>query len=177
MGAHEVNLIDLERLEYTAKVPVGGVPRPIAITRDERTLYSALSNLHGFVIVDIPSRKLVRKIELPPAPPNTDPLEPHAPTHGLALSPDGRELWVTSLGDGGMYVFDTGAQTLSKIIPVGKGPNWVAFSPEGRYCAVSNTTSNDCSVIDTKSRREVARVRVGHAPKRLVAVSIPASAG
>jgi YVTN family beta-propeller protein len=174
MGADEVNLIDVERMEFVAKIPVGGVPRPIAITRDERTLYSALSDLHGFVIVDIPSRELVRKVELPPAPPNTDPLEPHAPTHGLALTPDERELWVTSLGDGGMYVFDTRAGTVSSRIPVGKGPNWVTFSLDGRLCAVSNTTSGDCSVIDTKARREVARIKVGRAPKRLLAVNVPA---
>jgi YVTN family beta-propeller protein len=175
MGADEVNLIDVERLEYVAKVPVGGVPRPLAVTRDERTLYSALSDLHGFVIVDIPSRKLLRKVVLPPAPPNTDPLEPHAPTHGLALTPDERELWVTSLGDGGMYVFDTRSGTVSKLIPVGIGPNWVTFSADGRYCAVSNTTSGDCSVIDTKARHEVARIKVGRAPKRLLAVNVPAA--
>jgi len=40
---------------------------------------------------------------------------------------------------------------------------------------VSNTGSDDCSIIDTRARREVARIKVGKAPKRLVAVAVPAA--
>jgi YVTN family beta-propeller protein len=47
------------------------------------------------------------------------------------------------------------------------------FSPDGRYGAVSNSGSDDSSIIDTRTRREVARVKVGKAPKRLLAVTVP----
>src|SRR6185369_8879387 len=69
MGAHKVHLIDVKTRSYLAEVPVGGVPRPLAVTRDEKTLYCALSDLHGFVIADIPARKVVHTIDLPPLPP------------------------------------------------------------------------------------------------------------
>jgi YVTN family beta-propeller protein len=173
MGAHLISLIDLRKMEYTAKIPVGGVPRPYAVSHDERWLYVALSDFHGFVAVDLHSGKQIRRVELPPAPPSTCPLEPHTPTHGLALTPDGKELWVTSLADSGMYVYDVAAHEISKEIPTGRCPNWVTFSPDGKYCCVSNSDSDDCSIIDTGTRREVARPKVGHGPKRLLAVLVP----
>jgi YVTN family beta-propeller protein len=173
MGDHEINRIDLKRMDYVQKIPVGGIPRPYAISKDEKVLYVALTDLHGFVIVSIPDQQVVGRVDLPPAPPLRCALEPHTPTHGLELSPDGKELWVTSLADAGVYVYDVGAKKLSKEIPTGKCPNWVAFSPDGKYCFVSNSASDDCSIINTETRQEVARIRVGKGPKRLLAVSVP----
>jgi YVTN family beta-propeller protein len=173
MGDREIDRIDLKTMEYVQKIPVGGVPRPYAVSRDEKVLYAALTDLHGFVIASIPDRKVIGRVELPAAPPLRCALEPHTPTHGLELSPDGKELWVTSLADAGVYVYEVETKKLSKEIPTGKCPNWVAFSPDGKYCVVSNSESDDCSIIDSQTRQEVARIRVGRGPKRLLAVSVP----
>lgn len=89
------------------------------------------------------------------------------------LHPDGRELWVTSLGDSGVYVYDVATKKISSEIPVGKCPNWITITPDGRYVAVSNSDSDDCSIIDESTHREVARVKVGKSPKRLLALQIP----
>jgi YVTN family beta-propeller protein len=173
MGDNQINVIDLKRMEYAEKIPVGGIPRPYAVTRDGKTLYSALTDVHGFVIVNVPEAKIVRRVELPPAPPSTCPLEPHTPTHGVELTPDGKELWVTSLADGGVYVYDVATGKISREIHVGKCPNWITVSADGEYVAVSNSGSDDCSIIDAHTMREVARVKVGKGPKRLLAVVVP----
>ncbi len=172
MGDHEIDAIDLKRMDYAEKIPVGGVPRPYAVSKDGKTLYSALTDFHGFVIVSIPERKAAARVALPPAPPSSCALEPHTPTHGIELSPDGAELWVTSLADHGVYVYDVATKKISKEIQTGECPNWITFSPDGRYVAVSNSGSDDCSIIDRRARREVARVKVGKGPKRLVAVNV-----
>jgi YVTN family beta-propeller protein len=172
MGDHKVNLIDLGTLSYAAEIPVGGVPRPLAVTRDEKTLYCALSDLHGFVIADIPSRKVIHKVELPALPPGTKFPVPQTPTHGLELLPDEKELWVTSCGTDQVYVFDTKKRTLVGKVGVGKGPNWVTFSPDGRYCCVSNVLSDDVSILDVRKRQERARIPVGKQPKRLVVAKV-----
>jgi len=171
MGGHKVNRIDLKKLRYEAEIPVGGVPRPLAITRDEKTLYCALSDLHGFVIADIPRRQVVETIRLPPLPADIKFPVPHTPTHGLELTPDGKELWVTSCGTDAVYVFDTASKKVVGKVGVGRGPNWVTFSPDGRYCCVSNVLSDDVSILDVGKRKEVARIKVGKQPKRLVVVS------
>ena len=178
MGDQAVNMIDLEKMDYAASIPTGGVPRPYVITRDGRTMYVAESDLHGFVVVDIPAKEVVRRVEMPAEhpTPREHPGEPiNTLTHGLALSPDEKELWVTSLLDDAMYVYDVGSQKIVSQVPVGSGPNWVAFSPDGKYVCVSNAADDDVSIIDVKARREVARLKVGRVPKRLVAASVPSS--
>lgn len=169
----QVKMIDLRTLEYIAEIPVGGVPRPIAVDRDEKTMYVALSNFHGFAIVDIPSRKVVQRVEFPPLPPNTD-LRPllNTATHGLMLTPDGKELWAASVPTGNVFVYDIASGKVAPPIAAGQLPNWIAFSPDGHYGCVTNTGSNDCSIIDRHSKKEVARIKVGKAPKRLTALSV-----
>ncbi|HVN05470.1 MAG TPA: YncE family protein [Bryobacteraceae bacterium] len=175
MGSNEIDVIDLAAMQYSARVPVGGIPRPYAVSSDEKTLYTALTNLHGFAIADIPSRKVIDRVELPPAPPLNCPLEVNTPTHGLALTPDGKQLWVTSLADSGVYVYDLASRKTSHLIHAGKCPNWIAISPDGKYAAVSNSDTNDCSIIDTRTEREVARLKTGKGPKRVLVVSVPAA--
>jgi YVTN family beta-propeller protein len=173
MAGHQVRLIDRKTLGYLADIPVGGVPRPLAVTHDEKLLYCALSDLHGFVIADVPRKKVVQTVHLPKLPEGTRFPVPHTPTHGLELTPDEKELWVTSCGTDTVYVFDTARRQVVGKVGVGSGPNWVAFSPDGKYCCVSNVLSDDVSILDVARRKEVARVKVGKLPKRLVAVNAP----
>lgn len=174
MGDHEIDRIDLNKMEYTDKIPVGGIPRPYAVTKNEKTLYVALSDYHGFEVINIPDKKEIAKVDLPAAPPADCALEPHTETHGLALSPDERELWVTSLSDSGVYVYDIATKKLSKEISTGECPNWIGFSPDGKYVTVSNCASNDATIIDTKTRQAVATIKTGEGPKRLLAMVVPA---
>jgi YVTN family beta-propeller protein len=175
MGEHMIKRIDLKILEYTDEIPVGGVPRPFAVTKNEKTLYVALSDYHGFEIVNIPDKKEIARVDLPTAPPADCILEPHTETHGIALSPDEKELWVTSLSDGRLYVYDIAAKTLSNKISTGECPNWIGFSPDGKYVTVSNCASNDATIIDAKSRQVVATIKTGEGPKRLLAMVVPGS--
>ncbi len=173
MGDNKVNLIDLKTLAYVAEIPVGGIPRPLAVTRDEKTLYCQLSDLHGFIVADVPARKVVARVELPPLPPDVKFPVPNTPSHGLALTPDEKELWVTSCGTDTVYVYDTASKKVTDKVRTGKGPAWVTFSPDGKYCCVSNVLGDDVSVIDAAKREEVARVKVGKMPKRLVVAAVP----
>ncbi len=172
MGSNAVNVIDLKTMSFSAIVPAGGRPRPYVISSDGKTMYVAVSYLHGFDIVDIPDKKLLQRVEMPAqhtGPPRPRKFEtPDTLTHGLALTPDGKELWVTSLLDDCIYIYDLQARKFTGHMATGDGPNWIVFSPDGKYGCVSNTDSDDVSIFDVKQRREVARVKVGKVPKRLV---------
>jgi len=172
MGEKEIDEVDLKTMEYVAKVPVGGIPRPYAVSHDQQRMYVALTDFHGFAVISIPERKAMERVELPPAPPSTCALEPHTPTHGLELTPDGKELWLTSLADSGVYVYNVATKRLSPEIHTGECPNWITVSPDGRYVAISNSASDDTSIIDAQSRTEIARVKVGKGPKRLLIVDV-----
>jgi YVTN family beta-propeller protein len=176
MSGHEIDLIDLEKMDYAAHIPVGGRPRPYVVSSDGNTMYVALADLHGFVIVDIPGKKVLERVEIPSEHPTLRKLEYESQdtlTHGLALTPDGSELWVSSLLDDSMYIYDVKAKKVTGRVSTGMGPNWIVFTPDGKYACVSNTDTDDVSVIEVKSRREVTRVKVGKVPKRLAVAAAP----
>jgi YVTN family beta-propeller protein len=178
MGSHEIDVIDLEKMDYSAHIAVGGRPRPFVVSKDCRTMYVAVSDLHGFNIVDIPEQKVTQRVEMPsehPGPPRPREFEtPDTATHGLALTPDESELWVTSLLDDCIYIYDLKAKKITGRLNTGDGPNWVVFSPDGKFGCVSNTDSDDVSIFSVKERREVARVKVGKVPKRIAVAIVTA---
>jgi len=171
--AYRIHRIDLAKMEITNEVKVAGDPRPFAITKDEKTLYTALSGLHGVAVIDIP-HETMSQIALPPMPWMACKVEPpNTPTHGIALTPDARKLWVTSVSDAGVYVYDIATKKLGKKITVGACPNWISFSADGKYAGVSNADSDDTSILDVKAEKEIARVKVGTAPKRVLVIEVP----
>jgi YVTN family beta-propeller protein len=75
----------------------------------------------------------------------------------LALSPDGRELYVACEASSTVIVVDAQGRRAVAEIPVGGQPNDVAFSPDGSRAYVTNCLDDTVSVIDT-AKREVLRV-------------------
>ncbi len=178
MGSHEVNIIDLEKMDYSAHIPVGGRPRPYVVSPDAKTMYVATANLHGFMIVDLTGHKEPQKVELPSHNPTLRKLEYETPdtlTHGLALTPDGSELWVSSLLDNCMYIYNVKSGKVTGKVPTGIGPNWIVFTPDGKYACISNTDTDDVSIIDVSTKQEVTRIKVGRVPKRLAIAVAPES--
>src|SRR5260370_31820769 len=132
--------------------------------------------MHGFVMGGSAGKKVLERVEIPSehatrAKPEYE--TPDALTHGLALTPDGGELRVSSLLDDAMYIYDVNAKKVTGKVSTGIGPNWIVFTPDGKYACISNTDTDDVSVIDVKSRREAARVKVGKVPKRLAVAIAP----
>jgi YVTN family beta-propeller protein len=168
-----IDRIDMKTLEFTRQVPVGGDPRPFIVTADEKTLYTALSGLHGFATVDT-VKQTIAEVVLPAMPYMECKGEPpNTPTHGIALTPDGTKLWITSVGDAGVYIYDLAARRMSKKLATGACPNWISISRDGKYAAISNADSGDVSIFDVRSEKELARPKSGAAPKRLLIVDVP----
>ena len=180
MGSHEIDLIDLEKMDFSARIPAGGRPRPYTVSPDGKTMYVAVADLHGFVIVDIPGQKVTERVEIPAEHATMRKLQYETQdtlTHGLALTPDGSELWVSSLKDDAMYIYNVSTKKVTGRVITGEGPNWIVFTPDGKYACVSNADTDDVSIIDAKTRREVTRVKVGKVPKRLALAGVPLATG
>lgn len=168
-----ISRIDLSKMEITNNVKVAGDPRPFIVTADEKTLYTALSGLHGFATIDI-ANQTMSQFALPPMPWMNCKVEPpNTPVHGIALTQDGKKLWITSVADSGIYIYDIATKKLSKKITVGACPNWISMSKDGKYAAVSNADTDDASIMDAHSAKEIARIKVGKAPKRLLVIDVP----
>src|SRR5262249_1575795 len=155
------------------EIPLPGQPRPLVIDPDMRRLYVQLSDLHGFVVVDLAARRVIDKVLLPDAPPGAEPLIPRTFSHGIGIAPDGKTLWVTSLLDDSVSVFSLPDLRRLGTTRVGQGPDWLTFSADGTRCYVPNAGWDRVSGGEVVSRKEVTRIRVGGRPKRIISVSRP----
>lgn len=79
----------------------------------------------------------------------------------LAISPDGKRLYVTNSG-GNLTVLDIAANptrpAVVATVPVGRSPHGVAVTPDGRYVVVANILSGNLSVVDAGTNQVVATV-------------------
>ena len=136
MGDHKLTAINIQTEEPEFEIPVGGIPRPVAIEAGPggmpRRLFVQLSDLHGFAVVDFAARKVVDKVLLPDAPSGAIPLIPRTFSHGIGIAPDGRTLWVTSLLDNSVSVFSLPDLKRLDTVPVGRAPDWLTFTPDGK---------------------------------------------
>jgi YVTN family beta-propeller protein len=173
MAGSRMTIFDTTTRKQLAEIAPGDWVRPIALRRDETLAYVALSKLHGFAVVDLKQRKVIRRVELPALPPGTEIPPYETLTHGLALTPDERELYVTSMAGKAVYAFSVPELKQLEKIDVGRYPNWISINPDGRLVWVSNQLGDSVSAIDTRTKKVVATIPVGHEPKRLLVVDIP----
>ena len=145
--------------------------RPIAFEKraDGSTsrMFVQLSDVHGFAVVDFDSHKETSRVTLPDVPGATKGLNIQgSPSHGIGIAPDGKTLWVNSKWYHYVAAYSLPDLTLLGVVPVGHYPDWLTFSPDSGRVFVACAGSNWVSVIDVNSRKEVAKVPVGEAPKR-----------
>ncbi len=170
--AGTLTVIDGATRKVTATVPLGKRPRGLKLSPDGKLLYVALSGspiagpgvdasklppadkgADGIGVVDLASMKLLRVLRGV-----SDPEQ-------LAVSADGKRLYIASEDTGRAIVMDaaTGRQLASLV--VGGEPEGVTLSPDGRHVYVSSEEDHQIAVIDTQTDRVVATFEVGQRPR------------
>ena len=131
-----------------------------------------LSGFHGFAVVDFDKREEIARIEHPAVPgeyAHADGLQ-GAPAHGLGVSPDGKTLWSTSKVYGHAYIHSLPDLNEIGRVFVGQHPEWVTFTPDGKYAYIGAAGDNETHAIDTVTLQKVATISVGQVPKRIATV-------
>lgn len=84
--------------------------------------------------------------------------------HDLALSRDGRQLWVTNLANGRVSVIDTESRKTIASIYTGTRAHVVALTNNNKHAWVANISDNTISIIDTTIFRILGTIPVGKGP-------------
>jgi YVTN family beta-propeller protein len=103
---------------------------------------------NAVAVLDTSSNRMLRTIPVPLGP------------HGLAMTPDGRKVYVSSDGASTVSVIDTATDRVMGRIEVGPTPHGLAISRDGRQVLVSAFGMNQAIIIDTASDRVVGQVPV-----------------
>jgi YVTN family beta-propeller protein len=169
-----INVIDAQTDEpvWTLDMDLGIRPMTFSWNPDGSTqwIFAQLTGLNGFAVVDFATKKEIRRInnpELPPGKPTVP--EGSDPSHGMAVTSDGKTLVVCSRLNNYLYSYSLpDLKLLGGAELTGKGAGWVTLTPDGKKAYVANPVTNDVSVVDIATMKEVAKVPVGYVPKRNV---------
>src|SRR5262247_4095326 len=167
-----INVIDAKTNEpaWTIEMDLGVRPMTFNTNADGSTkwIFAQLSGFNGFAVVDFATRKELARIKNPDLPPGKSTVpEGSDPSHGMAVTADGKTLVVCSRLNNYLYSYslpelkNIGAAELG-----GKGAGWVTLTPDGKTAYVANPVTNDVSVVDVKTMKETTRIPVGYVPKR-----------
>ena len=167
-----VNVIDAKTEEPAWTLDMGLGVRPMTFNTNPdgstKWIFVQLTDLNGFAVVDFATRKEIKRVQNPDLPPGKSTVpEGSDPSHGMAVTSDGKTLVVCSRLNNHLYSY-----SLPDLKPIGaaelggKGAAWVTLTPDGKTAYVANPVTNDVSVIDIKTMKETTRIAVGHVPKR-----------
>jgi YVTN family beta-propeller protein len=167
-----INVIDTSSNSVAWTMTMQAGIRPMVFTRNPdgstREMIVQLSDFHGFVVIDFAARKELRRITLPDPPGQAKETEgiQGAPSHGLALTPDGKMLWATSKYYGYVAAYSLPQYKLIKVVPVGSHPEWLTIPPDGKSLYVAAAGDDATVVVDNKTLVVVKTIPVGPVPKR-----------
>ncbi len=83
-----------------------------------------------------------------------------AGSEALALTPDGRELWVAARADGHIAVVDTATLAVKARLPLSGIPIRIGMTPDGRTALVTCAGAGEIVAFDVATRAERRRARV-----------------
>jgi DNA-binding beta-propeller fold protein YncE len=87
-----------------------------------------------------------------------------AGSEALALSPDGRELWVAARAAAEIVVVDTGTLEITARLPAPGMPIRIAFAADGRIALVTCAQSSELAAFDRLRRTALGRRKIDVVP-------------
>ena len=131
--------------------PFSSSVRPFTINASQTLCFVNVNELLGFEIGDIKTGKMLHRVEVSGY--RKGPVKRHGcPSHGIGLTPDERELWLSDGANSSVHVFDATVMPPKQLtsIQLRDQPGWVTFSMDGRYAYPSTG-----EVIDTQTKKIV----------------------
>lgn len=125
----------------------------IALTADGRLAYSADPRAGTLTALDIPARAWLRSLPVGQA------------TEGVAVMPNGMEVWVGSNASGTVSVVDTRRWVVTDTLRGFAVPYRLAFTPDGSRALVSDPRMNVLHIVDAATRKILRSAPVAGSPR------------
>jgi len=154
-GSDEVRAVDVESGKVKSSIPVGHVPRGIAISPDGRLLYVTNAWSDTVSVIDTATLKVVQTL-----PTGFEPA-------GVVVDRSGTTLYVANRLSSDVSVIDLKSGQETKRLLAGRGASYLALSPDGNsvYCThiypnpgkFRTPPNSEITVIDTARQAVVER--------------------
>ena len=90
---------------------------------------------------------------------------------GQAMSPDGKQLYLSTGRSKMVLIIDTATDRIVGSIEAGQRPWGIAVSADGKTLYTANGPSNDVSIIDLATRTVTKKIPAGDGPWGLALVN------
>ncbi|MFC9120733.1 beta-propeller fold lactonase family protein [Streptomyces sp. NPDC057067] len=162
----ELLKVDTEKMEVIGeqKLPKeGAMPQDVKLSPDGSAFYIADMMADGMWVLD--GKAFTTPKLLPTG----------KGAHGLYVSRDSRQMYVTNRGEGSVSVFDFGKDKLTGKwhLPDGGSPDMGGVSADGKVLWLSGRYDAEVYAIDTRSGKQLARIPVGSGPHGLAVYPQP----
>ncbi len=138
--------------------PFGSAIRPFTVNGRQTLCFVNVNGLLGFEVGDLTTGQKLYRVEVQGY--KSGVTKRHGcPSHGIALTPDEKELWVTDAFNSRLHIFDATVSPPKQLenIPLRDQPGWITFTLDGQYAYPSTG-----EVIETKTRKIVATLKDEH---------------
>ncbi|MFG2802220.1 YVTN family beta-propeller repeat protein [Streptomyces pseudovenezuelae] len=162
----ELLKVDTEKMKVVGqqKLPFdGAMPQDVKVSPDGKRFYVADMMADGMWVLD--GDTFGKPTLLPTG----------KGTHGLYISRDSREMYVSNRGEGTVSVFDFAENRVTKKwrLPDGGSPDMGGVSADGKVLWLSGRYNSEVYAIDTRTGAQLARVKVGSGPHGLAVYPQP----
>jgi len=132
--------------------PFENVIRPFTVNGSGSLVFVNVNGLLGFEVGDLQTGKKLYHVEVQGY--EKGPVKRHGcPSHGIALTPDERELWLADCANNAIHVFDSTVMPPKQMTTINARDcvGWVSFSMDGKV-AYSSTGE----IIDVATKKVIA---------------------
>lgn len=133
----------------------GGNVRPFTINGKGTLVFACVNDLLGFEIGDVASGKVIARVEVSGF--KKGPVLRHGcPSHGIAMTPDEKEIWLSDAFNKQVHIFDATLMPPKQVadVPLKDEPGWITMSIDGRYVYPSTG-----EVIDAKTHKVLTSLK------------------
>jgi YVTN family beta-propeller protein len=181
-----LTVIDLKSDQVAWEIQYDQGVQPLTIESNPdgsgRRIFLQLNKTHGFAVVDFAKRAEVARIKLPDEPGGFR--KNNGSSHGIAIAPDGKTLWVNSSRANAVFVYSLPELellghasmpelNLAERASSGTNPGWITFTPDSKTVYVSLHSATFLDVIDATTLKEVTRIPVGEHNDRVSTLVLP----
>lgn len=159
-GLHSPHLTVCSTKTHTSVRTVGPFSasiRPFTVNGSQTLCFVNVNELLGFEVGDLTTGRKRFQVEVKGF--EKGPTKRHGcPSHGIGLTPDEKELWLTDAHNSLLHIFDATVTPPRQVASVSlkDQPGWITFTIDGQYAYPSTG-----DVVEVKSRKIVAELKDG----------------
>jgi YVTN family beta-propeller protein len=137
-------------------IPVSRGSEGFDVSPDGKELWTAASEDGTIAIIDLGAKRLAATLDAGVQGANR-----------LKFTPDGQQVFISSLGSGDLYVFDAKTRKEVKRVKIGNGAAGILMDPVGGRAFVACSADNYISIVDLKTLEVTGKLEVGGVPDGL----------